>query len=273
MMTISPNQPCPCGSGHHFRQCCANQIRPNAVLNLHSYPELFVVGAVLAGSKLFSAYYRSERARIGGEVLWVEDPKLPVGLGAAVTRIGTSHQVVRLRSVPGTAPDGAQIAHELEHLVLDWRGFPNVGSISEGEKGVATALAACLQDPVVDQHLQAFGLDLKEKSAREEAESQAALENCRAPTSKSDRMLWVINCASKIIDWAVAVGDGGKHRGAFELWFASRYPEIGAEARELAERMLALGFEESSTMQHALKQAVTTLGLQGRVKVVVLRPT
>lgn len=234
---------------------------------LTSYPEPFVLHASLLGSPLLTRYYQAERNKIGGEVYWVEDPTLSE-LADVVRSANDTRQVVRLRSIPALPEDGATVAHELAHLVLDWQGFPSVAFGNPEVQSVAAALSSCLQDPIVDQHLCAYGLDLVDKYTREAAQSRASISGITDPPEDHIGIaLWITNIASNIIDWTIASRVGVEVQSDFETWLASRFPQLAANGRLLAERMLLLTFAEPATMSRAFGEAVAMLHLEGLMKV------
>ncbi len=236
------NDPCPCGSGKKYKQCC--RTIPGI-----PFSEEEALGDLLISSKEFQAFYKAERNKVAGKVYWSRRHDLAAGIKGRSTTCPDGRQVIFLRRCPATLDDAMGVAHELEHLILNAEGFPSIGVRLDRHSGkphpaidyLASAVASAILDLVVNRRLQAYGFDLWEDYQGEVHDSMIQL---RDPSSKSSDDLTVkknvFNYASKILDWELAGGRSREVENRFMLWFNERYPTIAEEGGRvvgLVERM------------------------------------
>ena len=85
-----------------------------------------------------------------------QDSSLPKGIDCQKTTYLSGKRVILLRRVPAILEDAVSIAHELQHFILEDKGFPSVGYTKQYERqyrNLASALNSMIYDPLVDiQH-------------------------------------------------------------------------------------------------------------------------
>lgn len=215
-----------------------------------------MLGALLASSKKFLAFYQAERGKIGKEVHWAQDSSLPVGIDYRSTRLQTGMQVIRLRRVPAVASDAMKIAHELGHLLLDAEGFPATGAERQFET-ISSALNSMLHDPLVDSRLQIYGFDLWGEYQNELTETFRQLASSPAePSGRVDRAHWAFNYAAKILDWELASHERGVSSNEFQSWFDSRYPAIAQEGQRLLALVREVGYDSPEKQTALFKEII-----------------
>ncbi len=119
---IGRNDPCPCGSGKKYKQCCLNKVEENHPLFGKIVSETFVLSNILKESKEFSTFYQKERANISTPVIWTHDLSLPIGINGKASSSSTGEKVIRLRTVPAALEDAFLVAEELTHIILHIEG-------------------------------------------------------------------------------------------------------------------------------------------------------
>lgn len=249
MAQIGRNDPCPCGSGMKYKKCCNDKKRtpPPFVPPWKICSEELIVQDLIAASKEFSNYYKSQRHKLTHPIIWAHDPSMPIGIGFNCTRISNGQKYIRLRTIPPAVVDAVKVAHEIEHLILDMEGFPNI-TTTPTYQGIGSALAAMLQDLVVDTRLISFGFDIRQKYFDEIADSIAQLEKITAaPSDRLSKIMWIFNFASKILDCGLFIGDSEEYP-KFIQWFEGRFPEIAVSGREVCEIVRERGYESPEKM-------------------------
>jgi len=161
MVKVGRNDPCPCGSGKKYKACCMQKKQQTDIIPWPTFPEDFVISELLKSSPEFSAFYSAERRKITKPLNWVRDLSLPVGIDYRSTRLSNGTQVIRLRRVPAILENAMKIAHELQHLVLDYEGFVNTGAMVQYET-VSSSLNSMIHDPLVNSRLKVYGFDLRQ---------------------------------------------------------------------------------------------------------------
>lgn len=250
------NDPCPCGSGNKFKNCCLEKTKEVGRIPWRTFPEDFVIGELLKSSKEFQAFYEAERKKILQPIHWAEDQSLPEGIDYRVTRNQAGTQVIRLRHVPSRLGDASKIAHELGHLVLHSEGFPDTGADARFET-VSSALNSMVHDPLVDSRLQPYGFDLRADYVREVEETFRQLESLPDPPSDHPgKMHWVFNYVGKVLDWELVSDEDDGASSEFELWFDARYPEVGKDAKDLLALVKSFGYETPGKMAELFKEII-----------------
>ncbi len=257
MGKVGRNDPCPCGSGLKYKKCCENKktTRPQFVPSWKILVEEVVLQDLLKNSKEFQAYFQLQRPKITCPILWVHDPSLPVGINFSCTRITNGQKYIRLRMVPPAMSDAVKVAHEIEHLILDGEGFPNISTTPMYET-LSSALAAMLQDLVVDSRLVSFGFNMKSKYLDELADSTAQLEKIpNAPSDRLSKIVWIFNFASKVLDCGLFIGQSEEY-SKFLGWFERRFPEISANGRDLCKIVSEHGYDSPEKMRRSFNTII-----------------
>jgi hypothetical protein len=265
MSNIGRNDPCTCGSGKKFKKCCwlkqAPPVSPATPLFANKQlDENSVFTLIKAKSAPFQKFYTEKRGQMSKFIV-VHDPNLPVGVRARVTRTN-GHSYLRLRTMICPLEDATLIAHELGHLIQDEQGFPHVAGLNDHP--AASALNSALHDPLVDATLDAFGFDRRADLWAEIEENKRQLKSVlQAPSEPAGKAHWIANCLGHILNQHV-LGDDPTE-SAFLEWFSSRYPQILAEANNIANAVIAIGFDTPDKMFAALEQARALLNAGGGV--------
>ena len=265
MTKTDRNEPCPCGSGKRYKSCCLPKGRHLDSIPWPTFAEKFVVAELLRSSKEFAAFYKSERSKITTSVYWARDSSLPVGIDYRCTRLPDGTQVIRLRRIPAVPEDAMRVAHELQHLVLDSEGFPCTGAKPQYET-ISSSLNSMIHDPLVDARLLEYGFDLLKEY---EAEVQEALNQLGdrpvSPSGHLERVHWMFNYVSKILDWRLLRDATGKDSSEFQSWFDRRYPDIVEDARGLLALIDDIGYDTPERQVELLGRIVQRYGLEGIV--------
>ncbi|HXE97833.1 MAG TPA: SEC-C metal-binding domain-containing protein [Dongiaceae bacterium] len=257
MAEIGRNDPCHCGSGIKHKKCCLEKknVPKQFAPPWRTYEEEWVLKEVLKESASFAAYFRSQRQKVKHQIKWSHDPSMPKGTPFACVRIGSGPKYICLRSVPPSPSDAVKIAHEIEHLVLDEEGFPNISTAST-HREVGSALAAMLQDLIIDTRLITFGFDAKQKYLDELDDTMNQLKPINnPPTSRLGKILWTFNFASKILDCGLFIAETDEYRN-FLSWFKTRFPEIALSGQELCYIVNEVGYDTPEKMQASFNQII-----------------
>jgi hypothetical protein len=257
MGKVGRNDPCTCGSGLKYKKCCEQKkaTPPQFVPPWKILAEEVVLQDLLKNSKEFQTYFQAQRHKIKHPILWAHDPALPVGIDFSCTRISNGQKYIRLRVVPPAISDAVKVAHEIEHLILDGEGFPNIGTTPTYE-AISSALAAMLQDLVVDSRLVSFGFEMKKKYIDEFADSSSQLEKIpNAPMDRLGKIHWIFNFASKILDGGLFIGQSEEYTKFLE-WFAQRFPEISASGKNLCTIVSEHGYDSPEKMRRSFNAII-----------------
>jgi hypothetical protein len=175
--------------------------------------------------------------------------------------------IVRLRSVPASKEDGMNIAHELQHLILDAEGFPTTGSIEDFEN-ISSALSSMILDPIVDSKLSKYGFDLCDDYQREVREKCRQLRKYNSsPSKKFDRVLWIFNYVSSILDWELKCKKTNNSEDKFQSWFDERYPDIAEEGKKLLALIREIGYDTPEKLTMLFNKIIQRYGLDDFLKV------
>jgi hypothetical protein len=248
---LGRNDLCSCGSGKKYKFCCLGLVeRPLRERDV-SFPTIsedFALGALLAGSGPFRAFYAAERPRIAAPIVWTDKLLMAPGIVAQVIRLPESGgQLIYLRRVPAAPADALAVAHELMHLVLDAEGFPFVAARSERQP-LAALLNSLVHDPLIDARLRQYGFDIGRKVRKEIRAALAELP--RAVPGSASRLIWVLNYAGQSLAGNVAAPDSAREQAeVFAGWFGAHHPSIAAEGDELLAEVERFGCDTPERMR------------------------
>lgn len=261
-MKIGRNDPCYCGSGKKYKKCC--MIRENrSNIPWKEYPEKYVLKEILGQSETFIKYYEIERPKIRDTVKWVEDKSLPAGIDYRSTRLPRGEEVIRLRNVPATEKDSTKIAHELQHLVMDYEGFPCTGARDEYET-ISSALNSIVHDLIVNERLMRYGFDLKEDFKREIEEDVRQLKKQKeSPKDRIGRFHWACNYVSKVLDYNLIFRNESCNDDEFFNFFRDKYPDIVEESSEMQRIIKEIGYDTPEKQYRMFREIISTYNLQG----------
>lgn len=259
---IGRNDPCYCGSGEKYKKCCLiKEKRSN--IPWKEYPEEYVLKQILEKNETFINYHQIERPKIRDPIKWVEDRSLPVGIDYRSTRMPTGEKVIRLRNIPATEKDSTKIAHELQHLVMDYEGFPCTGAPDRYET-ISSALNSIVHDLIVNEKLMRYGFDLKEDFKREEKEDLRQLRKYKeSPKDRIEKFHWACNYISKVLDCNLIFGNESCHDDEFLDFFRDKYPDIVEESLELQRIIKEIGYDTPEKQYRMFREIILTYNLQG----------
>jgi len=214
-------------------------------ISYNVFSEEIVIGELLTDSTQFKSYYESRRKNIKKPVHWALDSSPEPISEASARRHLTGEQIILLRRIPPLLTDAFIVAHELEHLAMDYEGFVNTRSIVSNQDidELASAFNAMIQHPIVNSRLELFGFDFKKIYEDVSQKSQATFRNLREPSpDRIMKLQWIF----MNVDFMLA------HNVAYQTWpdkrwvrtmKKSRYPEIGKDVRELTQYILDRGLD------------------------------
>ncbi|MGQ7277757.1 SEC-C domain-containing protein [Brevibacillus thermoruber] len=270
MPWIDAYEQCPCNSGQKYKFCCEKLVqKPTKKVPYTIYPERFVVGIICRCSDGFKKYYDEQRHHIRENVLWAEDKGLAFGIDQRVTKTYKFGKldsiVIRLRNVPAKVESATFIAHELHHLILDQRGFIGVAPVRIEFDYIASSLSSMLTDPIIQSELSTYGLDIKNDFIAECETSLRALSGLNEPSDQINRMHWVFNYVSNILEWEVVCEKHGYVENELVKYFDSMFPVIAEEGKQLYEQIKTYGFETPQKQKALIKDIVGRYDPKGKV--------
>lgn len=254
---IMRNAPCPCGSGKKYKSCCSRKERGQkfvAIPGAVEFPEEFVLREIRNSSEAFIAYYAAERERIVNPIHWIKGASLPAGINYRHTLLGDSVvrkeiEVIHVENVPATLDDAMYIAHELEQAVLNAEGFKSSGVKDFQHPYVSPSLNSMLNDPVVDSRLALYGFNLLDSYEVEVKETLRQLKKAPSPVEHLEKVHWIFNYVSKLLDWELVKNDVDKDDNKFALWFDKRHPDIAQEGKELFDLIVSTTYDTPDTQR------------------------
>lgn len=236
-------------------------------------PEQFVIAEALEQSSALRAFYQLERTKIVEDIYWVEDRSLPRGIDFRRTSLahrttGAIVQVIRMRRVPAVGADAMFIAHEVQHFILDTMGYPSLSTSVQFET-LASTLASMLHDPIVDMTLRNYDFDLRAVYQAEVEESMCQLQTIPfAPTKPFERLRWMFNYTSKILDWEMLTDSTSGEENAFQTWFDARYPDIAGDTYDLLAFIHSIGYKQPLQQLHLLHAILQRYHLESLMRVI-----
>ncbi len=250
-MKIGRNQPCYCGSGKKYKKCCMGKENKRR-FPWPTYPEDYVLRDLLKDSALFRKFYGLERRKITRPVFWAKDVTLPDGIDYRSTRLDTGEQIIRLRRIPASVQDAQNMAHELEHFVMDFEGYPCMGS-TDPHENLASSLNSMLHDPLVNQRLKAHGFSLTSEYEQELRDTIRQLDSeATVPTGRYVRIRWIFNYVSKLIDYEVAYGVRPDDKEEFRSYFDKKYPDVVRDSQQLLGNIRQIGYDTPEKLRKLL---------------------
>ena len=236
-----------------------------AHLPWRTFDEESVIERVLESSPEFRAYYKGERGKVPGTVLWAEDKSLPRGIDYRSTQVGPGIHVIRLKRIPAVIRDAMGIAHELQHIVLVGQGFPRPGAIREFES-LSSSLNSMVHDPLVDARLHDYGFDVLEAYRGELKNTKRQLKRYQSsPVKHDERMLWIFNYVAKILDWKLISAHAQVGEDNFRRWFDRRYPDVAREAQGVLDLVEKIGYGTPEKQAQLFRQIIRTYDLAGHI--------
>ena len=206
----------------------------------------------------FRRFYDALRPKIRWPVHWVVNPEVLPRRVHGCTDHHLGECAVILRRLPDEPLGIHVLAHEMGHLMLDSEGFPGTDPLRprSPEAYLSTHLTSCLQDPVIEGRLGAFGFDAVDKYKRW---SRDALEDMIASRAaygddlpfelRTERMLLVL----KHRFWWKAIA-GDEQDCHFWQEVQSEFPDLANDASYLEVSIEKTGFADAGPMSAALSQ-------------------
>jgi hypothetical protein len=117
-------------------------------------------------------------------------------------------------------------------------------------------------DVLVNTRLQQYGFDLRDDYEREMAETKRQLGKISTPpANRFDRMIWMVNYVSKILDWELIFA--GNVDNEFKVWFTSKYPDIAVRGTKLLEMVNRIGYETPEKQKKLFREIIRRYKLEG----------
>jgi hypothetical protein len=224
-------------------------------------PEQTLVMPLIARFTPFRNFYLHERKHITIPVYWYPYGGLPAGINGRCVTVMNGPQwivVIQLNETPASAADAYWTAHELAHLLLTARGFPHVLPTQPGD-WLASALHSMLSDLHVDAILLKYGFDVCGAFEREVQNARQELEQYPdVPQDPRQCLRWLFNVTGNLLEWQLLTLAAGEPEQPHDylVWIEQRYPDLAAEAHDLAYFVNALGFDTPAKMRDALAALV-----------------
>ena len=229
-------------------------------LKWETFSEEVVIGELINSSKEFRDFYESERKKIISPIQWVKDSSMPEGIDFRATRLSNGKCFIRLRRIPVDLEDAIKIAHELEHFVLDAKGFHSIGA-TDGLENLASAISSMVSDLLVNEKLAEFGFGLQEDYENEAAEGMRQLEQIEHPPSTWDgKLLWIVNYVSKLLDWEFVSGSNSE--SDFQSWFDNKYPDIAKSGKKLRSIVKRIGYDTPEKQIRLFREVIQKYNLE-----------
>lgn len=272
MSKVGRNDPCPCGSKKKYkRRCLDKKDEPTKIKQSNTtvgsqFDEEYAISEILRSSKAFSNFYMAERIQIAGTINWVQDLSLPKGIDYRKTTYSSGKRFIYLRRIPAPLEDAVSIAHELQHFILEDKGFPSVGcakrQYERQYKNLASALNSMVHDPLVDIQLQTYDFDLYEKYEKEISKRNLQ-EYPKSPPEHIGRVLWAINYASNVVDWELVRAEGDKDVSELQSLYDERFPDIAEMGQELLALVRRIGYDTPEKEHELFKEVIQKYKLSG----------
>lgn len=226
-------------------------------INYNIFSEETVIGELLANSGEFKSYYESRRNNIKRTVYWALDSSLDTGIEAIARRHETGEQIILLRRIPAQVTDAFIIAHELEHLVMDYEGFFSIKSkVGYEAETLALVFNGMIQDPIINSRLELFGFDLRKNYDQLSERAQEAFKNLREPSpDRIMRLEWTFQNVAFMLAYNVAYQTWPDKRW-IKTMKKSRYPELTKDVRELTQYILERGFDTPEKQRKLLSKII-----------------
>ncbi len=266
MLPIAGSDPCPCGSGREFEECCLPFVRQWPV-----YDERHVLSSLLRRSARFSAYYTACRPKIRSTLFWTVSIDPWAGTDYLMRRLDDKRAVIPLRRIPSSLDDEFPIAHELQHVLICEEGFPATEPAESFPQELSTALNNALHHPLVFRGLKTFGFDVEADLRDEVRTSRAELTDSSgqcvpAPESQMERALWVIKLLDLMLKRQETCPTGDPD--GFEVWFAKNYPSIARKTWQLLAALHETGYDTPVKSREAFAMLIRELHLENAVRLV-----
>ena len=238
----------------------------NDIEKLPKISEEFIVSG-LSGLPEFNEFYETERNKIG-LIHWVQDPALPKGITARNEIRETGALYIYLSKIPVTLEDAAEIAHEIQHFILNLiEGFPVTYVKDDNFKSLSSALNSMIQDPLVDSRLQTYGLvDLGKKYEKEvERYLRFLKKHHEEPSDPSVRTYWIFAYVGKMLDWELARSKGYRRINKFKLFYDKKYKNVALEAKKLLSVVKEIGYDTPEKQTKLFREIIQRYNLKDNV--------
>ena len=233
-------------------------------INYNIFNEEIVIEELLANSLEFKSYYESRRKLIKRTIYWALDSSLETGIEATARRHETGEQIILLRRVPAPLTDAFIIAHELEHLVMDYEGFAGVKSRLPNDKTetLALTLNGMIHDTVVNSRLESFGFDFKTIYEQLAKHGRESFKKLREPgPDKIEKLQWIFQTVSFMLAHNIAYKTWPDKRW-IKTMKKSRYPGLTKYVRELTQFILVRGFDTPEKQRKLLNKIIDKYHLE-----------
>lgn len=256
------NDPCPCGSGKKYKNCCLKSGVACADTAGSTDGDSSDLRLLLGKDSVLREFYRAVESELPSSIRLVPDAGLPAGIDFRVTRDTAGLADVRLRRFPPQIRDSVMIAHELAHLVLEKRGFPALAWRDPSFENVTSALNSMVADPLVLRLLIDHKLDPLLEFKREAKQARRQLGRLRrGPGDPYGRLHWSANVVGRALEAHVLGRKAEAVNRKFLDWFGARFPDMITPSLELQSLVQEVGFDSPGSMRELLTRIITKYGL------------
>lgn len=228
MNRIGRNDPCHCGSGKKYKKCCFEKDESVNILPWPEVSEEEVVNQLIGSSEQFKEYYQKERPKISNKLIWALDRSLPEGTDCLFQKLKNNDYVIRLKTTSSLQDIPTEIAHELEHAVVDSEGFNGISCTDRKAQNTCVALNDMILDLLVNAKLKEYGFDFGFEDDTDLPTATDHLDSLKL--NKLSRLEWIFYYASDLLEQNLL---GINPNEEAQKFYKNKFPEIANQAEEL----------------------------------------
>jgi len=258
---VELNQSCTCKSGLKYRECCLPLEEMIESMAFKVYAERYALNILLKKSKVFKAFYDSERPKIINRIVWAVDSSLSANMRTAFWP-SDNYNIIILKKVPIDLVDTFDAAHELRHLLLGQEGFPmasitDYGSRNGFDTRFATVLLNSVMDPLVNSGLSEYGFDLWSYFDKcSQVQRHFRETHFQPPLSDRHKYFEVSFYIQKALDYELANKQSQRPHDDFLEWFGLTFPVITQEATIILNEIRLIGYDTPEKVRLILAKII-----------------
>lgn len=251
---VGQNNPCPCGSGKKFKDCCINRMdKISTIANQFSakvIAEEYALNYLLNNSLEFANFYHNERYKINRHIFWAVNPSWDANISSMSFPDGEREFIIILKQVPLQLADAFDAAHELRHLICNEQGFPFIGLTALGMQDnrnnqLAGIVANTINDPLANAGLIKYNFDLWGYYDQACSAQRVLIEQGSFFPDQLDplyKLAYISFYVQKQLDWELACTVNPRKNNDFLDWLAISSPNSTKKAKSLLEWIKLIGY-------------------------------
>lgn len=261
---IGRNDKCPCMSGKKFKKCCKDNVlvRELKLQGITYYDEKYFFKDVMT-DKRFNDYYESNRFKIDNSLITGTIENLGASMSYGICPIKQNKYawfILNNKISPIQKSKALEAAHELQHIINHYNGYPSVGfkeEYIENNNTPCKNISDMLNDPMVNSEILKYGFDMKAYFDKADKVQIPAIETY----SGHEKNTYIITlCVKRYLDYKNIEPNINIEDIAFIKYCKEKYTSLEIYWLQIITWVRQIGYQTKESASLILNKTMELLG-------------